>query len=263
MITRARRASIVCGLAIAAAIAVIGAETPDPARAEVEARALQILDGDTIVLRGGERVRYLGIDAPETGEPFALEAKDLNQALVRFRDIRLEFDARERDSYGRLLAHVYVETDDGWILVNLEMVRAGLARVLFIPPNNRYRELYETALHEAMVARRGLWGRIPGVLTVEALEADPVSRIAEVVTVVFTVARVEDRPDGRIIRPAESSAGFHILIPRDAIARFSTPPVLGDRIEVTGVFECPSVAAGLRVSVTHPEQIVAAAPPPD
>jgi len=250
--------SLLVLFALLLAASLIGA-SPDPERASLEARAIQVLDGDTIVLRGGERVRYLGIDAPETGDPFAAEAKQLNQSLVRFRDIRLEFDERERDDYGRLLAHVYVRVDDRWVLVNLEIVRAGLARLLFIPPNERYREEYERALHEAVISRRGLWGTISGVLDVWDLEVDPVSFIGEVVTVALTVAEVSVRPGGVILRPGEAKIGFHIWIPSETAGRFAPLPAPGDRIEVTGVFGCPSVAVGLRIPVSEPDQITPAA----
>jgi len=74
----------------------------------------RVLDGDTIEIEGGERVRYLGINAPESGQPFSTEATRENERLVAGRAVNLEFDIQTQDRYGRLLAHIWV----GDVLVN-------------------------------------------------------------------------------------------------------------------------------------------------
>ncbi len=121
-----------------------------------------VCDGDTVILESGETVRYIGIDAPEMGDEevppefLARESRDFNRSLVAGRPIRLEFDQERRDRYGRLLAYLYPE-DGG--MVNLLLVRRGLARVLVTPPNTaRARSLLE-AQRRAMRAGVGLWGR--------------------------------------------------------------------------------------------------------
>ena len=132
-------------------------------RAVHEGVVVHIEDGDTIDVRIGdrvERVRYIGIDAPEVphhgldGTRGGEAARRLNRALARGRRVSLELDAEERDHYGRLLAYVWV----GDRMINLEMVRRGYARVLTIPPNVRYERWFEQAESEARVASRGLWG---------------------------------------------------------------------------------------------------------
>lgn len=116
----------------------------------------RVIDGDTIEIQGGERVRYIGIDTPETypdPEPYGLEAQAMNQSLVGGRRVRLERDVSERDRYGRLLRYVFV--DD--LFVNAELVRLGLAWAIDYPPDSRYRHLLEQAEQEARAARRGIW----------------------------------------------------------------------------------------------------------
>ncbi|GAF76144.1 unnamed protein product, partial [marine sediment metagenome] len=78
-----------------------------------------MIDGDTIIIEGDYRVRYIGIDAPEIYpelEACGMEALEVNRALVEGREVRLEQDVSETDKYGRLLRYVYV--DD--IFVNAE-----------------------------------------------------------------------------------------------------------------------------------------------
>jgi micrococcal nuclease len=127
-----------------------------------------VSDGDTVRVRldSGrvERVRYIGIDAPETpkpdsaGECFGDRARAANARLVGDRDVRLELDVEERDRYGRLLAYV---RRDG-VLVNERLVRDGYARVLTVPPNVRHAQRFLRAERDARRAGSGLWGACSG-----------------------------------------------------------------------------------------------------
>jgi micrococcal nuclease len=135
---------------------------------EVPARPLKVgvervVDGDTIVVdfKGdGEYVRYIGIDTPESVKPdspvecFGEESSRYNEALVGGRDVRLVFGRERRDSFGRLLAYVYVSD----VMVNAEMVRRGYAETLTIPPNDARSGLFERLEDEAREADLGLWG---------------------------------------------------------------------------------------------------------
>ena len=121
-----------------------------------------ISDGDTIVLEGGERVRYNGINAPEiahedhgkSAEPHGNAAKRFNIKLVKAKKVRLEFDIERRDRYGRSLAYVFLS--DG-TFVNVEMVANGVAYFLAGTVNKRYGKLLLKAQREAMSARQGMW----------------------------------------------------------------------------------------------------------
>jgi micrococcal nuclease len=140
--------------------------TPSQAEPRAEVRVLGVVDGDTIevcCVRGKhEKVRYIGVNTPETKhpgkgvEPLGKEAAEVNRRLVGGHDIRLEFDVEQRDRYGRLLAYVYLE--DG-TFVNAWLVQNGYAQVMTIPPNVRYQELFLSLQREAREARRGLWGQ--------------------------------------------------------------------------------------------------------
>ena len=123
---------------------------------EFNALCTRVIDGDTIELLNGERVRYIGIDAPEMrprAEPWAREATEANREMVEHEMVRLVLDVEERDQYGRLLAYVYVNDT----FVNAELVRMGLARVLFYWPNVKHRDHFEELEREAQEARRGIW----------------------------------------------------------------------------------------------------------
>lgn len=121
-----------------------------------------VIDGDTIVLGdvSSTNVRYLGIDSPEVqsldgpGDPLAGEARRLNENLIGGKKVRLEFDKETFDPYGRTLAYVFV--DD--IFLNEQMLSSGLAKILIIPPNDRYAERLLQAEREAKDHRRGIWG---------------------------------------------------------------------------------------------------------
>ena len=115
----------------------------------------RVVDGDTIIIEGNYRVRYIGIDTPEMGEAFGLEAWQANRELVEDKVVYLERDVSETDKYGRLLRYVYV--DD--ILVNAELVRAGLAEAKAYPPDTKHQDYLEKLEQEARQAGRGMWAK--------------------------------------------------------------------------------------------------------
>lgn len=102
-----------------------------------ERTCVRVVDGDTIELDGRERVRYIGIDTPETKHPrkpvqwMGKEASEANRILVEGKRVGLEYDAERTDKYGRTLAYVYV----GKVMVNELLVKAGYAQVSTYPPN--------------------------------------------------------------------------------------------------------------------------------
>ena len=119
-----------------------------------------VTDGDTIVLSDGRRVRYIGIDTPEIdheqqrAEAFGVEAREANRSLVAGHRIQLAGDHERHDRYGRLLAYVYLA--DG-TMVNAELLRRGLAIVLYKHPNTTMFSQLLDAQRIAMRAGRGLW----------------------------------------------------------------------------------------------------------
>ncbi len=115
-----------------------------------------IVDGDTLVCEGGERIRLLLVDAPESDQSdFGLRSKlALEELLAVGARARVELDVQERDRYGRVLAHLYAP-DGTW--VNRALVRRGYAVPLVYPPNVRHVEAIRAAADSARAERRGLW----------------------------------------------------------------------------------------------------------
>ncbi len=127
--------------------------------AEILYAVVRVVDGDTIELENGERVRYIGIDTPESVHPsqpvecFGKEASQKNTAFVMGKKVRLEKDITDRDRYGRLLRYVYV----GEVFINLELARQGYANSYTYPPDVKYQDRILAAEQEARAEKRGLW----------------------------------------------------------------------------------------------------------
>jgi micrococcal nuclease len=153
--------------------------TGSSAKNEIKDNALvkitRVIDGDTIEIEGGERVRYIGIDTPETVDPrkpvqcFGVEASNKNKELVEGKMVRLEKDITDRDKYNRLLRYVYV----GDTFINLELIKQGFAYSYSYPPDIKYQDQFLKAQQEAREAKRGLWNACP--TTPESISAPAVS----------------------------------------------------------------------------------------
>lgn len=126
----------------------------------------EVIDGDTIVLQDGQKVRYLGINAPEHGQPYAREATNFSRRLVSGLSVRLEFDKVREDRYGRLLAYVY----QGSIMVNERLLAEGWAHIFSMPPNTRYAERFLQVQEQAKKARKGMWKTVRGPLKITRIE---------------------------------------------------------------------------------------------
>lgn len=125
------------------------------------------VDGDTIVVSGGRKVRLIGIDTPETKDPrkpvqcFGREAALVTASLVPVGErVRLVADVEPFDRYGRTLAYVY-RLRDG-LFVNAELVRLGYASVYTYPPNVAHAEEFVALGRRAREAGAGLWGACGG-----------------------------------------------------------------------------------------------------
>jgi endonuclease YncB( thermonuclease family) len=97
----------------------------------------RIIDGDTIDVQIGEvgyRVRYVGVNTPESDEPCYEDATTANAALVENQTVTLVQDHSNTDRYGRLLRFVYV----GSIFVNAELVRLGYAETVLYEPDDGF-----------------------------------------------------------------------------------------------------------------------------
>ena len=265
---------------------------PDHTRANIIAQVIWIADGDTIVIDTGkpaggaayhlidgipiyryERVRFVGgINTPEiwgrpAGEPeaYAYEAKWANWRLLAGREVRLEIrPERPRDGFGRLLAYVYVEYAGEWIMVNAELIRRGLGELnpRFHLPEDRYYEYLWQMQIEALVARQGVWGRFPEILTMEDLIADPVKYMEEAVTIRFIVTETRAgrrrRPGLYIHGESPREFNFRLLIPEKRLSQFEQIGMgrnfwqAGMEVTVTGVVVWDR---GLFINLESPLQI--------
>ena len=131
-----------------------------------EVRVERCVDGDTLLLEGGVRVRFIGANTPETKkpdwpvEPFGPEAAAFTQETIANakNHVRLETDGDKTDRYGRQLALVYV----GDTLLNEELIRQGLARAeTQYRYSNAMKTRFRAAEDEAQKAGRGIWSLKP------------------------------------------------------------------------------------------------------
>jgi micrococcal nuclease len=132
-----------------------------------DAHVVRVVDGDTLIVdrgSGDERLRYIGIDAPESVKPdtpvefMGTEAAQANAALVDGRAVVLERDVSDRDRFGRLLRYVWLREGEDWRLVNLELVAQGYAQAVSFPPDVRRQDVLRDAEAAARAAGAGLWG---------------------------------------------------------------------------------------------------------
>ncbi len=131
------------------------------------------VDGDTLILESGERVRLIGIDTPEMHESNKLYrdaqrtkqdattiqklgriSYEFTKNLVEGKRVSLEFDVEKYDRYKRLLAYVYLK--DG-TFVNAKIVEEGYASLMTYPPNVKYADEFTRLYREARQNQRGLW----------------------------------------------------------------------------------------------------------
>ncbi len=133
----------------------------------------RVVDGDTLLLESGERVRLIGIDTPEMHDSDKLirdsrrskvsaseikamgrKSYEFTKKIIEGKRVNLEFDVEKYDKYKRLLAYVYLE--DG-TFVNAQIVKEGYASLMTYPPNVKYADLFLGLYQKARENRRGLW----------------------------------------------------------------------------------------------------------
>ncbi len=122
-------------------------------------------------------LRYIGLDTPEVRvkaiggnfiynpQPFSLDAKEFNHKLVKGKNIRVEFDIKKTDRYGRLLGYCFL----GDIFVNAKLIEEGYAVLYTFPPNVKYVDLFIQAQKKAQRMKKGLWG---GLETIDHAQAN-------------------------------------------------------------------------------------------
>ncbi|OGD86495.1 hypothetical protein A2Z23_00015, partial [Candidatus Curtissbacteria bacterium RBG_16_39_7] len=164
---------LVLSLSILLAATIVGPFFLKPHRLGEQARLVEVkraIDGDTIELVGGQRVRYIGIDTPELDKRdcYSSEAAERNKELVVGKFVRLEKDVSETDKYGRLLRYVYAvdKKNKTEIFVNEQLINEGFALTLTLPPDVAFAEKFVEEERQARKHKIGLWS-ICGLQTVE------------------------------------------------------------------------------------------------
>jgi micrococcal nuclease len=142
----------------------------EPLKAAATGLVVRVVDGDTVKVRIGDRVRtvrYIGVDTPESVKPgtpvqcYAKPASHFNERLVEGRRVRLRYGPEHYDRYGRVLAYVYLASDRH-AFVNAELVRRGYVRTLAIAPNTQFAGRFARLERRAQREGLGLWSACPG-----------------------------------------------------------------------------------------------------
>lgn len=123
----------------------------------------RVVDGDTLLLADGTRVRLIGVNTPETKlpdvppDPLGLEASEFVKKHVEGRHVTLRFDRERRDRYHRILAYVFV---DDWFL-NEELILVGYSRAeTRFPYSNQMKRRFRLAEQTAQEHQRGMWAEM-------------------------------------------------------------------------------------------------------
>jgi micrococcal nuclease len=146
------------GLALAGATGLAGCGDRGSPCGVREATVERVIDGDTIVLPGDVKIRYLLVNAPETtnghADCYGANAAQFNSDLVLGKTVQLDYDTACQDMFGRTLAYVSVDGQD----VNRLLIERGYACVLHIPPDGDARaDEFQALEAAARAAKRGLW----------------------------------------------------------------------------------------------------------
>ncbi len=121
-----------------------------------------VIDGDTIEIEGGQKVRLIGIDSPESVDPnrpvgcYAIEASEFTKSKLQDKYVTLEKDVSETDKFGRLLRYVWLDDE----LVNETLVKEGYATSITYPPDIKYQDKFMTVQEEAKNDQKGLWSEV-------------------------------------------------------------------------------------------------------
>ncbi|SDU27772.1 thermonuclease family protein [Halopseudomonas salegens] len=127
-------------------------------------KLMRVIDGDTVELSDGRRVRLIGLDTPEIGyrgepsEPFALAARDRLRELVVAGELRMQVGEEAEDRYGRTLGHLFTANGSN---VEARLLAEGLGFALAVPPNTALWRCQAAAEAQARQQGLALWGVDP------------------------------------------------------------------------------------------------------
>lgn len=140
-----------------------------------EVTVSRVVDGDTVELSDGSKVRLIGVNTPESTtrtEPYGKESSDYTKNQLTNKTVYLEKDVSETDKYGRLLRYVWLdipkEISDSEIrtkMYNAILTTEGYAEASTYPPDVKYQEYFTKYNAEARNANKGLWAINPNGTT--------------------------------------------------------------------------------------------------
>lgn len=183
-------------------------------------RVTKVIDGDTIHLENGEKVRYIGINTPETKHPtkgvemYGKEAYEANRRIVEGKTVKIELDVEQRDRYGRLLAYVWVDKT----FVNAWLVENGYAQVMTVPPNVKYQDLFLKLQKQAREKNIGLWAVTPAASTATKIISEAKQKTTNVTVYITKTGEKYHRAGCRYINKSMIPISFE-----DAKSRGYTP----------------------------------------
>lgn len=135
-----------------------------PTDADGPYKVVYVTDGDTFKVQIGSEevtVRLIGIDTPESKHPEqtkntdeGLVSTEFTKDMLLYNDVYLEYDQSKTDTYGRVLAYAYLEDGE---MVNKILVEEGIARIMTVPPNIKYQEVFESAYEDARLKNVGFF----------------------------------------------------------------------------------------------------------
>ncbi|MBF0219970.1 MAG: thermonuclease family protein [Gammaproteobacteria bacterium] len=187
-------------------------------------RVKEVYDGDTLTLQSGERVRLIGLNAPEVArqsrpdDPLSGEAKLFLQQLVEGKRVRLQPGVERYDKYQRLLAHLFDESGEN---INAMILREGLAHAMIKPPNSAYSDIYFAAEAAARQAVKGIW----------ALDGYQITPIGEAANYRNTFRRLQ----GRVVRVEEKKSLWLLYFANEvkvSIAKEYVPQFIAAKIDL-------------------------------
>lgn len=241
-----------------AACAATPPSNPCPSdRIDATSKVIEVIDGDTLRLADFSKLRLIGINTPEIGNPkdphpetFAIAARDRLQALINSsgQQVQLRYDQQRYDRYDRLLAHAFLM--DGRS-INAVLLEEGLAAAVVVPPNDWQYICNQPIEAAARSANRGIWSlpRYQG-LSVEQLRAvsdggfyAAIGRISDVKDTARNIELIVD-------------THLHLSIQRRDAPLFTQLPLqqaLGKRIRVIGWMSKRGSRYNLRL--LHPSQL--------
>lgn len=119
------------------------------------AQIVCVIDGDTVRMADGSRIRLIGIDAPERGSYGFANASFLLANLTNGTYIYLEKEKSETDRYGRLLRNIFANE----FFANQIIVEEGWATAWAVPPDTQHATVLRQAEEEAKAKKRGIWAQ--------------------------------------------------------------------------------------------------------